>query len=193
MSKATFFCWLPHNDLLSFSRGCYKLLQVPFVHSVCGIIYKRSEREHLLWLCELAEAPSRNASPSQVLSIKTKKIVQQATICAKCTDSPHCSPLSFPALIHILSISLIDGFWQGTFPWAPLEGRSVVLLGMYYHLQTTTAYTSSPPWFRMEKIVYWTLESLVDQTAPSKSGPQRYAGRHQFFGSQDLVLKIYSN
>ncbi len=86
--KANFFCWLSHNDLLSFFRGCYKLLQVPFVHSVCGIIYKRSEREHLLWLCELAEAPSRNAPPSQVLSIKMKKNVQQATICAKCTDSP---------------------------------------------------------------------------------------------------------
>ncbi len=147
------FCWLSHNDLLSFFRGCYKLLQVPFVHSMCGIIYKK-----VSVLCELAEAPSRNAPPSQDLSIKTKKIVQQATICAKCTDSPHCSPLSFPALIHILSISLIDGFWQGTFPWAPLEGRSVVLLGMYCHLQSTTAYTSSPLWFRMEKIVYWTLE-----------------------------------
>ncbi len=111
--KSNIFCWLSHNDLLSFFRGCYKLLQVPFVHSMCGIIYKK-----VSVLCELAEAPSRNAPPSQDLSIKTKKNVQQATICAKCRL------LIRPTAVHSLSRP-----WSTFSPLASLidSGRELFL------------------------------------------------------------------
>ncbi len=90
-------------------------LQVPFVHSMCGIIYKK-----VSVLCEVAEAPSRNAPPSQDYPLKRRKLYSKLQFVPSVLIRPTAVHSLSRPWFHILSISLIDGFWQGTFlssPW----------------------------------------------------------------------------